>query len=75
MVYPALSRRHRPFFRRRLSLRVPYFPGWINNDEAQLEKDTLDKRPVTRRASPTAKLVALPRVGGLHHRYEWREAA
>jgi len=27
------------------------------------------------RQSSTAKVVALPRVGGLHHRYEWREAA
>jgi hypothetical protein len=24
---------------------------------------------------PFSKLTALPRVGGLHHRYEWREAA
>jgi hypothetical protein len=24
---------------------------------------------------PTAKVIALSRVGGLHHRYEWREAA
>ncbi len=40
-----------------------------------LDKDTPDKRPVIPRPSPTAKVVALPRVGGLHHRYEWREAA
>ena len=40
-----------------------------------LGKDTPDGRPVTPRPSPTAKVVALPRVGGLHHRYEWREAA
>jgi len=25
--------------------------------------------------SATAKVVALPRVGGVHHRYEWRDAA
>ena len=25
--------------------------------------------------SPDAKVVALPRVGGLHHPYEWRDAA
>jgi len=25
--------------------------------------------------SPCATVAALPRVGGLHHRYEWREAA
>ena len=40
-----------------------------------LEKDTPNERPITRRPSPTAEVVALPRVGGLHHRYEWREAA
>ena len=40
-----------------------------------LDKDTPNSRPVTPRPSPTAKVVALPRVGGLHHRYEWRDAA
>ena len=40
-----------------------------------LGKDTPSQRPVTPRPSPSAKVVALPRVGGLHHRYEWREAA
>ena len=34
-----------------------------------------DRRPVRQRPSPTAKVVGLPRVGGLHHRYEWRVAA
>jgi len=40
-----------------------------------LEKDT----PATRAAAPkpteSARLVAHPRVGGLHHRYEWQQAA
>jgi len=40
-----------------------------------LDKDTPNERQVTPRPSPTAKAVALPRVGGLHHRYEWRDAA
>jgi putative transposase len=40
-----------------------------------LGKETPMGRPVSNRASPSAKLVALPRVGGLHHRYEWSEAA
>jgi len=40
-----------------------------------LGKDTPSRRPVTLRPSPTAKVVAMPRVGGLHHRYEWHEAA
>ena len=39
-----------------------------------LHKDSPNERSVTRRPSLTAKVVALPRVGGLQHRYEWREA-
>ena len=39
-----------------------------------LDKDTPDDRAVTPRPSSAAKMVALPRVGGLHHRYEWRDA-
>ncbi len=40
-----------------------------------LAKDTPNSRPVTAPPSSTAKVVALPRVGGLQRRYEWREAA
>ena len=40
-----------------------------------LAKDAPDGRRTAQRPSPTAKVVALPRVGELHHRYEWREAA
>lgn len=38
-------------------------------------KDTPEKRPVERREAGHGRLVALPRVGGLHHRYTWRVAA
>ncbi len=38
-------------------------------------KETPKERPVCRRASPDTKLLKLPRVGGLHHRYEWSEVA
>jgi len=37
--------------------------------------DSADGRPIETRPSPTARVVALPRVGGLHHRYVWAEAA
>ena len=40
-----------------------------------LDGDAPDGRPVTRGPSQTAKVVSLSRVGGLHHRYEWRDAA
>jgi len=32
-------------------------------------------RPTEHRPSPEARIVGLPRVGGLHHRYEWQVAA
>jgi transposase InsO family protein len=37
--------------------------------------DSPDGRPIEPRPSPTARVLALPRVGGLHHRYVWAEAA
>ena len=37
--------------------------------------DSPDGRPMEPRPSPTARVVALPRVGGLHHRYVWAKAA
>ena len=40
-----------------------------------LGKDAPETRPVQARPSEGAQVVALPRVGGLHHRYEWRQAA
>lgn len=40
-----------------------------------LDKDTPSGRTVQNRPSRDATVVPLPRLGGLHHRYEWREAA
>ena len=39
-----------------------------------LDKDTPNRRPVEPRPA-TGRVTALPRLGGLHHRYTWREAA
>lgn len=49
-----------------------YLPG---RTHLGVGKDTPAGRPVEPRPSPTAKVVALPRCGGLHHRYVRREAA
>jgi len=38
-------------------------------------RDSPYGRPIECRPSPRAQVVGLPRVGGLHHRYAWREAA
>ncbi len=40
-----------------------------------LEKEPPLVRPVSNRTSPGSQLVELPRLGGLHHRYEWDQAA
>ena len=40
-----------------------------------LGKETPMGRPTSSRASPTSRLVERPRIGGLHHRYEWNESA
>jgi putative transposase len=40
-----------------------------------LGKDTPNRRPVERKPSPQATVISNARLGGLHHRYAWREAA
>jgi putative transposase len=40
-----------------------------------LSKDTPDRRPIELRPTTDTSLMSLPRLGGLHHRYTWRQAA
>ncbi len=40
-----------------------------------LDKDPPVSRPVLNRESQADKVIALPRVGGLHHKYVWEKAA
>jgi hypothetical protein len=40
-----------------------------------LKKDTPAMRPVSSKPDQSALLVSLKRIGGLHHRYDWQEAA
>ena len=40
-----------------------------------LEKDRPAPRPVAPKPTESARLVSFPRVGGLHHRYAWQQAA
>ena len=56
---------------------VRFYICYYHEDRCHLglHKDTPNERAATPRPSSTARVVALPRVGGLHHRYEWREAA
>ena len=40
-----------------------------------LEKDPPDSRPIQSRPAGKCKIIDIPRIGGLHHRYEWKKAA
>jgi hypothetical protein len=64
---------HEPHAIRLAHVYIDYFHE--DRTHLGLGKDTPSGRPVTPRSSAAAKVVAMPRVGGLHHRYEWREAA
>ena len=40
-----------------------------------LEKDTPAIRPISSKPDQSARFVSYPRIGGLHHRYDWQQAA
>jgi hypothetical protein len=42
---------------------------------ASLSKDTPSGRPIDPRPTTGGSVTSLPRLGGLHHRYAWRQAA
>ena len=46
----------------------PWLPGGLG-------KDTPVERPIQPNPAEGGNLIEFPRVGGLHHRYEWRKAA
>ncbi len=55
---------------------VAYFK-YYHEDRTHLglEKDPPVGRPISNRKLPATQIVELPRLGGLHHRYEWAQAA
>jgi hypothetical protein len=50
---------------------------YYHNDRTHLSlgKDTPKGRPIQRRPAGKCKIIDLPRIGGPHHRYEWKKAA
>ena len=53
------------------------FASYYLNDRTHLslKKDAPAVRAVESKPHPAAEIIALPRLGGLHHRYAWRRAA
>jgi putative transposase len=65
------------FNERHLRLLLADYLAYYHDDRTHLGlgKSTPAERPVRRLPEGEAEVVALPRVGGLHRRYEWRAAA
>ena len=59
--------------RRLLSAYLAYYHK--DRPHLGLGKDAPVPRPVSKKPRGGGTIIALPRVGGLHHRYEWRKAA
>ena len=67
------------------NLRLTPLQGWSVNPVTEsyhddrihdaLKKETPNPRVVEPRPRGTAKGAGIPRVGGLHHRYQWQTAA
>ncbi len=66
-----------PLGEHHLRRQVLEFKRYYHEDRTHLGlgKETPTNREVTPRPSASATVVSLPRVGGVHHRYEWKEAA
>jgi hypothetical protein len=51
------------------------YVAYYNTERVHTQvRDSPVGRPTENRPLPNARVVGLPRVGGLHHRYVWREA-
>ena len=57
--------------RRLLAEYVSYYN--IDRCHLTLDKDAPEPRDIRPRPTAPTKVVALPRVGGIHHRYEWSD--
>jgi putative transposase len=62
-----------PHLRRLIGDYVNYYHQDRIHDS--LEKDAPNCRAVEPKPAATATVISMPRLGGLHHRYGWREAA
>jgi transposase InsO family protein len=68
----ALNKQH---LRRLLCDYVTYHEQDRLHDSLEIEKDAPNRRAVEQRPRTNATVMAIPRLGGLHHRYAWRQAA
>jgi putative transposase len=67
--------RHMGIEPKQITARSPWQNGVAERFHLSLEKDAPAVRAVESKPHPAAEIIALPRLGGLHHRYAWRRAA
>ena len=62
---------------RRLHRLLSEFVAYYHDDRTHLGlgKGTPSIRVAASKPNGSAEIVGHPRIGGLHHRYEWRQAA
>ncbi len=65
------------FNERHLHQLLEEYVSYYNDDRTHysLGKDPPINRPVLKKESGHDKVIAIPRVGGLHHKYVWKDAA
>jgi len=53
------------------------YVDYYNDDRCHLalDRDSPLRRVVQKKLSESAKVISVPKIGGIQHRYEWREAA
>jgi transposase InsO family protein len=64
---------HEEHLRRLIGEYVSYYHQDRTHDSSA--KDAPQRRPVEPKPAASVAVVSLPRLGGLHHRYQWSEAA
>ena len=63
--------------KRHLKKTLSSYFEYYNQDRTHcgLDKDVPEERPVQSKPSNSSKIIRFSRVGGLHNRYQWKEAA
>lgn len=53
------------------------YVGYYNGDRCHLslDRNSPSGRKVQEKLSESAKVISIPKLGGIHHRYEWKEVA
>ena len=66
-----------PLNERHLRRLVRDYVSYFHQDRIHdsLGKDTPNRRPIQNKPFPAATVLSSARLGGLHHRYSWRDAA